>query len=84
MLNQLLKKPILSCSMIFMICSIARVIEYFYMRTDETFLPENFLHKLFGILILWGILSISKLGWKDIGFTSNGIMSGVGRDCSLV
>lgn len=79
MLNQLLKKPILSCSMIFMICSIARIIEYFYMRTDETFLSENFLHKLFGILILWGIISISKLGWKDIGFTSNGIMSGVGK-----
>ena len=26
-----------------------------------------------------GILSISKLGWKDIGFTPNGIMSGVGK-----
>ena len=79
MLNRLLKTPILSCSMIFIICSVARVIEYFYMRTDETFLSENFLHKLFGILLLWGILSISKLGWKDIGFTSNGIMSGVGK-----
>lgn len=79
MLNRLLKTPILSCSMIFVICSVARVIEYFYMRTDETFLSENFLHKLFGILLLWGILSISKLGWKDIGFTSNGIMSGVGK-----
>ena len=79
MLNRLLKTPILSCSMIFVICSVASVIEYFYMRTDETFLSENFLHKLFGILLLWGILSISKLGWKDIGFTSNGIMSGVGK-----
>ena len=45
----------------------------------KLFLSENFLHKLFGILLLWGILSISKLGWKDIGFTSNGIMSGVGK-----
>ena len=79
MLNRLLKTPVLSCSMIFIICSVVRVIEYFYMRTDETFLSENFLHKLFGILLLWGILSISKLGWKDIGFTSNGIMSGVGK-----
>ena len=79
MLNRLLKTPILSCSIIFIICTVARVIEYFYMRTDETFLSENFLHKLFGILLLWRILSISKLGWKDIGFTSNGIMSGVGK-----
>lgn len=79
MLNQLIKKPILSCSIIFVICSVARVIEYFYMRTDDTFLSENFLHKLFGILLLWGILSICKLRWKDIGFTSKGIMSGVGK-----
>ena len=79
MLNRLLKKPILSCSIIFIICSVARVIEYFFMRTDETFLSENFLHKLFGILLLWGILSICKLRWKDIGFTSKGIMSGVGK-----
>ena len=79
MLNRLLKTPILSCSMIFIICSVARVIEYFYMRTDESFLSENFLHKLFGILLLWGILSISKLRWIDIGFTPNGIIRGIGN-----
>lgn len=40
MLNQLIKKPILSCSIIFVICSVVRLIEYFYIRTDETFLSE--------------------------------------------
>ena len=79
MLNQLLKKPILSCYLIFVVCSLARIFEYFYIRTDDTFLSENFLHKLFGILLLWGILSICKLRWKDIGFSSDGIMSGVGK-----
>lgn len=79
MLNQLLKKPVLSCSLIFVVCSLARIFEYFYIRTDDTFLSENFLHKLFGILLLWAFLSICKLRWKDIGFTSKGIMSGVGR-----
>lgn len=79
MLNQLIKKPILSCSIIFVICSVARLIEYFYIRTDETFLSENFLHKLFGILLLWGVLSICKLRWKDIGFSSDGIVSGIGK-----
>ena len=78
MLNRLIRKPILSCSLIFIVCSLARLFEYFYMRTDETLLSENFLHKLFGILLLWGILSICKLRWKDIGFTSDGIVSGVG------
>ena len=75
MLNQLIKKPILSCSIIFVICSVARLIEYFYIRTDETFLSENFLHKLFGILLLWGIPS----RWKDIGFSSDGTVSGIGK-----
>lgn len=79
MLNQLIKKPILSCSIIFVICSVARLIEFFYMRTDETFLSENFLHKLFGILLLWGVLSICNLRWKDIGFSPDGIVSGVGK-----
>ena len=79
MLNRLIRKPILSCSLIFIVCSLARLFEYFYMRTDETFLSENFLHKLFGILLLWGILSISKLRWKDIGFSPDGIMSGIGK-----
>lgn len=79
MLNQLIKKPILSCSIIFVICSVARLIEYFYMRTDETFLSENFLHKLFGIFLLWGVLSICNLRWKDIGFSPDGIVSGIGK-----
>ena len=79
MLNRLIRKPILSCSLIFIVCSLARLFEYFYMRTDETFLSENFLHKLFGILLLWGILSICKLRWKDIGFSSDGTVSGIGK-----
>ena len=79
MLNQLLKKPILTCSIIFIICSVARIFEYFYIRTDETFLSENFLHKLFGILLLWGILSICKLRWKGIGFSPDGTVSGIGK-----
>lgn len=79
MIYRLIRKPILSCSLIFIVCSLARLFEYFYMRTDETFLSENFLHKLFGILLLWGILSICKLRWKDIGFRPDGIVSGIGK-----
>ena len=46
------KKPILNCFIIFTICLIARVIEYFAIRTDESILSENFLHKVFGIILL--------------------------------
>lgn len=40
------EKSILSCVLIFLICCIARVVEYFGIRTDETILAENFIHKV--------------------------------------
>ena len=45
------KRPMLSCAIIFMIGGAARLIEYFCIRTDETILSENFIHKVFGIII---------------------------------
>ena len=39
----------------------------------------EFSTQAFGILLLWGILSISKLRWIDIGFTPNGIIRGIGN-----
>lgn len=58
------EKSILSCVLIFLICCIARVVEYFGIRTDETILAENFIHKVFGIIILvvMLVLSNSSLG----------------------
>lgn len=63
------EKSILSCVLIFLICCIARVVEYFGIRTDETILAENFIHKVFGIIILVVMLVLSKLSWDSIGFT---------------
>ena len=73
------KKPILNCFIIFTICLIARVIEYFVIRTDESILSENFLHKVFGIILLWIILFYAKLKWRDIGFNTKDVFSGIGK-----
>ena len=73
------KKPILNCFIIFTICLIARVIEYFVIRTDESVLSENFLHKVLGIILLWIILYYAKLKWKDIGFNTKDVFSGIGK-----
>ncbi len=73
-MNKLRKHPILSCIIIFLICVIARIIEYFIIRTDETILSENFLHKVFGIILLIIILKYTQLKWSDIGFTKQGIL----------
>lgn len=69
MKKESLAKPALSCSIIFAICCIARIIEYFWIRTDETILAENFIHKVFGIIVLFVALFATKLKWSDIGFT---------------
>ena len=54
--------------MIFGICAAARIIEYFVLKTDETFLAENFIHKVFGIVLLLTVMTVMHLKWRDIGF----------------
>lgn len=82
-MNILKKKPILSCTAIFLICVVARSIEYFIIRTDETLLSENFLHKVFGIVLLWIILFNTHLKWKDIGFSHTDMIKGTGKGLFL-
>lgn len=71
------KRPILSCTAIFALCGLARLIEYFVIRTDETVMAENFLHKIFGIVILAVLLHLLHSSWQGIGFVRRGIGSGL-------
>lgn len=68
------KNPILSCVIIFSICGLARLIEYFVIRTDETIISENFLHKIFGIVVLAIVLYSYGDNWKSIGFIKDRIV----------
>lgn len=83
MKNQSLKKAILSCVMVFSICIIIRIIEYFWIRTDETILAENFIHKVFGIIVLAVMLVLSKLSWDSIGFTKTKIVQNILKGLAL-
>ncbi len=76
-------KPILSCLLIFSICCVARVVEYFFIRTDETILAENFIHKVFGIVVLAIILALTKLSWDSIGFTKTKISKNIVKGLAL-
>lgn len=71
------KQPILSCIIIFSICGIARLTEYFFIRTDETFFSENFLHKVLGIIVLTIVLYLLHSSWRGIGFLKEEMVSGV-------
>lgn len=71
MKQNILNKPILYSFIIFMICLAIRIVEYFIIKTDTTFISENFIHKLVGIIILLFLLKIMNYKFKDIGFKKN-------------
>ena len=54
-----------------MICLVIRIVEYFIIKTDTTFISENFIHKLIGIIILLFFLKVMNYKFKDIGFEKN-------------
>ena len=82
-MDKIRKHPVIACWLIFMICAVARIVEYFFIRTDESFLAENFIHKLFGVLLLFVIFSISKMKWKDIVFVNDHAIGNCGKGILL-
>lgn len=61
---------------IYFICFVFRFIEYFLLRTDQTFWGEAFVHKLIGILILFIAARYYNLNFSNIGFSKNKIWNG--------
>lgn len=84
------KRPVLSCVILFAICGLFRIIEYFVIKTDETILAENFFHKAIGIAVLAIALHSRGSTWKSIGFTKGKTVSDIlkgfllGGSCFLV
>lgn len=63
-------RPVLFVSLFFLVCLLFRGIEYFVIRTDQTFFGEAFIHKLVGIALLAAVLQLLHYSWGDIGFRS--------------
>ncbi len=61
-------KTILAVLAIYLLCFVFRALEYFLIRTDQTFFGEAFIHKLIGIGILVGCVFLFHYKFKDIGF----------------
>lgn len=83
-MDKIRKHPVIACWLIFIICAAARIMEYFFIKTDESFLAENFIHKLFGIFLLFVILFVSKMKWKDIGFVNDHAIGNFGKGILLL
>lgn len=60
-------KTILAVLIIYFLCFGFRALEYFLIRTDETFFGEAFIHKLIGIGVLVGCVFLFHYKFKDIG-----------------
>lgn len=54
---------------IYLICFMFRILEYFILRTDRTFWGEAFIHKLIGIAVLFVVIKLFDFTFKEIGFT---------------
>lgn len=62
------------CISVFTFCLLVRFAEYFLIKTDQTAIGENVLHKAVGIIILALALKRANLSWSDIGFQRNGFV----------
>lgn len=62
---------------IYVVCFLLRFLEYFLLRTDETFWGEAFIHKLLGIVILFAALKIYGFRPAEIGFAKKGVLRGL-------
>ena len=61
-------KTVLAVLIIYFICFAFRALEYFVIRTDQTFFGEAFIHKLIGIGILIGAVFLFQYRFEEIGF----------------
>lgn len=62
-------KPMPAVLLIYAICFIFRMFEYFVLRTDQSFLGEAFVHKVIGIALLFVCATIFKFKLAEIGYS---------------
>ncbi len=70
--DTILHKPIKSCVFIFLILLLVHAFEVIALRMDQTIFAENFINKIFGIVLLFVLLKqlhwdISTIGFKKYG-----------------
>lgn len=59
---------------IYLLCFVFRIFEYFILRTDQTFWGEAFIHKLIGIVILFIGMKYYDFNPKEIGFARDKVL----------
>ncbi|MCR5269157.1 MAG: CPBP family intramembrane metalloprotease [Lachnospiraceae bacterium] len=78
MKERIKKNTIRSCWIIFAIMILVHGFEAVVLRMDETVFGENFINKMFGILVLFVVLRCLAWKWSDIGFSKTGFVKSIG------
>lgn len=77
-MNERIKnKSVLTCLILFTVLIIVHGFEAIVLRMDETVLGENFINKVFGIIVVFAMLFILKKKPAEIGFTRKGFGKGI-------
>lgn len=71
------RKTINVINMIFILLMIIRAIEIVFLKTDQTWIGENIVHKICCILLIWIALDMLDLHWSDLGFQKEGALTGL-------
>ncbi len=81
-------KPYTLIFTIYIICYLARILELFFIRTDQTFFGEAFIHKLIGVIILACAIGYLRLKPSEIfgKNISKGLLFGfaIGLGCYFI
>lgn len=60
--------PVWSILFIYFSCAIVKVVEFLWLRTDQTILADNFINKLLGIAVLVIAMRKFSYSWDQLGF----------------
>lgn len=69
------KKVLSIVFIIYLVCFVFRLFEYFVLRTDKTMLGEAVVHKLIGIGILFVASKVLLISAKEIGYSKENTLS---------
>lgn len=61
----------------YVICFLFRMVEYLWIRTDQSIIGEAFIHKLLGIFLLAAAIKFLQYSWPDIGFCAAWTLKGI-------
>lgn len=72
---------------VYLLCYFFRILEYFVLRTDQTWVGEAIVHKVIGILILFAVSAGAKLTITQIGFVKEkalcNLLKGLAFGCAV-